>query len=425
MPISAQDADGLVAAVARVTQCILQCAARYGLQLNLDEGKTEAVLAPRGHGTRHVKRQVYTDGGIRVGERLLCCVGRYKHLGTVAVVTGTEAQEVAARIASARSAENAARRPLLQNRVYATRLKTMVVDSLIYSRLFVAAGLWEPLSPTTMRNLRTAYLSPLRRVLWRPGPRSDDEPRRTVPGAEATAKLKVPPLAARLAAERLRAAARLSSSSPVIRALYHTAAAAPWIMALVADLQVLHRFQRKALAELPPPTVDTAPWEMLWTQWPRAWSALVGRFLADPAVHRHYLAQEAAELGADAGAEGEPTFACPCCPGDAPTIWTSTRALRAHMAAAHGRQRPAALVATGPVCPVCATDFHTRQRVMEHLERGPRRCRMALAAGAVPQLTADELAEQRRRDAERQRECRRSGTRVTDGPPCLPPGPHG
>ena len=168
VPVAALDADALVAAVAAATRIILRTAARFGLQLNLEAGKTEAVLAPRGPGTRHVKRRIFLDGGICVDGHILCCAGRYNHLGTLATATGAEVQEIAARIISARAAENAARRPILMHRDYTHSTKVMVTGSLVYSRLFVASGLWEPLPRSTLRGLRTAYLSPLRRVLWRP-----------------------------------------------------------------------------------------------------------------------------------------------------------------------------------------------------------------------------------------------------------------
>ena len=61
----------IVEAVRFTAAALVHVAALHGLTLNFGPGKTEALLALRGSGAKALRKDIVSDGGIRVGAALL------------------------------------------------------------------------------------------------------------------------------------------------------------------------------------------------------------------------------------------------------------------------------------------------------------------------------------------------------------------
>ena len=96
----AHNEPSFIAEAVRLTAAALvHVAALHGLTLNFGPGKTEALLALRGPGAKALRKDIVSDGGIRVGAAMLRVVCSYKHLGTLATAAGCPAQDATRRVA--------------------------------------------------------------------------------------------------------------------------------------------------------------------------------------------------------------------------------------------------------------------------------------------------------------------------------------
>ena len=68
---------------------------KYGLNLNKDPGKTEAILALRGSDARRSNPSILEQKGLAIGEVILRTVPAYKHLGTLVTYTATPTRDAA------------------------------------------------------------------------------------------------------------------------------------------------------------------------------------------------------------------------------------------------------------------------------------------------------------------------------------------
>ena len=90
--VQTETAAELLPCLQTLAACAHDAAAERGLQVNYGAGKTEAFVAPRGHGSRAVKATLMHQ-----------CQGVYKHLGTFLQNDGITARERRGRISAARS----------------------------------------------------------------------------------------------------------------------------------------------------------------------------------------------------------------------------------------------------------------------------------------------------------------------------------
>ena len=61
------------------------------------------------------------------------------------------------------------------------------------------------------------------------------------------------------------------------------------------------------------------------------------------------------------------------------------------------------------ICPVCGLFFHTRQRVIHHIEHSCESCKAAVQAGLVQALPEAQMKELDAEDAKERREARKQG----------------
>ena len=173
--------------------------------------------------------------------------------------TRTQNAELAASRSSAQTAAIALGHSVLGDRAIPTKVRTCVARSTIHSRLLHHAGKWTCLSKTQMHHLHTRYMAPLRRIL--------DQHKPPEPGThrmrddEILQTLKVPPLEAQLAVDKLRLAAQIATSQL-------PSAGMEWREELVQALELVAVVMKDKLASLPQPRVSPHIWEEFWNKWP-------------------------------------------------------------------------------------------------------------------------------------------------------------
>ena len=130
-----------------------------------------------------------------------------------------------------------------------------------------------------------------------------------------------------------------------------------------------------------------------------------------------------------------PSFAC-ATPADESGEWwcrqcdrefATRSALGAHLYACHGHRSDARrFIDDSGVCPVCRAVFHSRLRVLKHVQGPPygaALCSQIVSSGALPAIPTDRVAAMDAADSAHRRSCRRAGASVLQGPPAMRPTP--
>ena len=190
-----------------------------------------------------------------------------------------------------------------------------------------------------------------------------------------------------------------------------------------AALSIMRRMLAPLLDALPSPDADTdlAAWTSYMAKFPWAWRNQMRKFRGE-ALQDHTRYQQIAAavrgLAADDADDSEDAEWM-CGLDECFQVFQTHRALKLHQLHSHGVRKRAHRFVAGSVCPECGRDWHTRARLIWHLERpgGRQACQLALQSGAWPELDqADiEAADAAERMARRER--RRAGQSELAGPP--------
>ena len=182
--------------------------------------------------------------------------------------------------------------------------------------------------------------------------------------AQIRAELSIATVESKIRCRRLGFLAHLHTASPMLRALLQGGGMRlPWVKAIIGDLGALQAAQRKVLA-MPHPAGNVDVRIKTAVENKVSWRQLVKPVLA----HLGSPVLETAE-----------TVPCRDCHKYFPI-----KGLGAHRARVHGVFRIArTVVDRSGVCPVCGLFFHTRQRVIHHIEDSCGSCEAAVQAGMV------------------------------------------
>ena len=188
---------------------------------------------------------------------------------------------------------------------------------------------------------------------------------------------------------RLGFLAQLRTAAPMLRALLQEEGMRlPWTKAVVGDLVALQAAQPK-VAMMPRPAGDvTRGLSWLWNK--SSWKQLVKPVLT--------------HIGSPALGPAE-TVQCPDCHKS-----FLVKGLGAHRARVHNVFKVArTVVDRSGICPVCGLFFHTRQRVIHHIEHSCESYKAAVQAGLVQTLPEAQMKELEDEVAKERREARKQG----------------
>ena len=380
-------ADTLVAKV-RQTVAIMHAKCRsHGLDLNFAKGKTEAMFRFQGRNAVQWRQQLYLDQKLNLGEGFwqhidIPVTSKYTHLGVVHASNCSHEPELSYRLGRARAALQECRKQILQQKAIRPGTRWQLAKSLVLSRLFYAAEVWPVLTSTQMHKIHNFVMKVARVILGCENYAGTQH----WTDSHIAAQLPIPAVEDILASARLRYFARVWAVGPVeLRQLLIQQDEQDndaWLQRLRLDMVWL---QSKVpnLKYLPAPTVDFEAW-IQKASGMQEWHAMVGQALQAATIQRHYAAKHhqwklklqeiLRTVGfnfheASAQKPVQP-HACHLCEAR----FSSYKALTVHHYKQHGRHAAERLYMEGTVCFSCLKDFHTTQRLRQHLQWKPDQC---------------------------------------------------
>jgi hypothetical protein len=397
--------------------CLVVLAARdaareYGLQINFAKSKTEAILSISGAGAFAVRR---THGALRkdaadpnvlllpVEDDLdLRMVPAYRHLGITESATPLPGPAVATNTARARGATAALLRPLFMRQDIPVKTRCNVASAVTSSRALYAAGSWNALNGPALRQLAATVMKPFLCIASVALGRTKESPMLSY--EEAAWATFQPAVSDKLVAERLRYAARVLRSGPlVLCGLLQSAAGDIWRQELLSALDRLRAVIPDKFQHMPPPREDPSRWEQLMVH--PSWCSLVRRFLSHAVEHRPAFEDAATTPEVD-------EHMCFTCGHIAKT----KGGFLTHAYHRHGHRNPMAIRCPTTTCPSCALECHGFMRLYNHLAQ-TRTC--ATHVESLPLLLADQQKAVDGAASSEQKRARAEGRHWSLGPPAV------
>ena len=210
-PLVHNDPHKLLHMVKAMVPVIVDIYAAHGMKLNFSQGKSEAILALRGKGSKALKAKLAETTVIPIktaalGKVDLRIVDRYKHLGGIVTAGGTMLPEVLARSDSSTTAFLPLANKVFCARWLPSQTRTSLAKSLIYSRLLHNASTWPSLPTSATAKVHATYMKPLRRIT---GDVRHAGATSSKPDREIIKQLCMPSAACAVMTARLRYAARV------------------------------------------------------------------------------------------------------------------------------------------------------------------------------------------------------------------------
>ena len=388
--------EDLLAKLGAVTAMVVQTLARLGLEINFKPGKTEAVVSIHGRGAKATKEELAcrTEQTLDLnvdGEQVkLRIVNEYVHMGGIVRGDHEIGPELRRRGAAAGMAyRNNTKILTMPSLTMPTR--GHLSSAVVFSRLFYNAAVWPPIPVTKISGIRVPYMRALRTVAT--GTAASTA--KTAPDVEVyrMADGAYLPIEATMRRYRLRYCHRVCAHAPApLRALIQVGFGrkGSWVEMIIDDLEWM--FDRlvvgSAARDLASPRGCLNRWETVAKD-AEVWRSMMNSaFIEETAQFRRGIAVVAIPEGQGPTAAALPGyFQCPECERD----FDRSDKLASHRHRVHGAKTGARLYAVGSHCGACLKEFHTRERLVYHLNVCVA-CLDTLRAHWVP-LTVEQAAE--------------------------------
>ena len=172
VPIVSLEAEEFRGKVESALEKINQAFTSRGFVLNMGSGKTEVIPTWVGKGAPEERRRVLMEEDPHFimkekgkGERKVRIQAKYKHLGAVQETGGGMDSDVKARTMAAWTAFRQMSRGLLCCRKYRLKTRLALLESMVFSKLFYAAGSWPKLTNKQEGSMKKAYTQMIRQVV--------------------------------------------------------------------------------------------------------------------------------------------------------------------------------------------------------------------------------------------------------------------
>ena len=244
-PFSAPDCDTLLRKAEQIVGVFHRAMLRRAVVPNYARGKTEFVFAFRGLGAMRSKRTLHVCKEallrVEVGAQPLQvhCAQAYVHLGGIIHASGKPANDIAQKAATALAAVRPLARSVFRNTEVSWPTRTLLLESLGFSRLFYSAT-WGPL--LKKEALALSHASAGLYGLLLPSRDSSGKMRRSTE-QELCCALGLPPAGLRLATERVAHLARAAFGSDVLMQLLEAENRHPgsWLQECLSGIHTLIR----------------------------------------------------------------------------------------------------------------------------------------------------------------------------------------
>lgn len=373
----------MVPAVRELLRVVDRVFTRRGFDLNMDKGKTGAVLTFQGHGAPALRKEILLSDPSGFPCDLdhdrqvwLHVTASYRHLGTQFASKLDFAEELRFRCGQAASAFGAMRRQVFCNRYLPVNTRLKLFHALVCTRLYFGLGAWATPALSHLAQLKKTLVGFLRKVLNTGQRKTEDKASDALVFAQSN--FLEPRI--RLAQDRLLYAQKVFQHGPAfLQHLLHMEfqyLPHSWISGLFADITWL----RTVLPDCVPEdwTQSLTGAIEFWQSGAPGWKAMIKRagqkhlfqeaMMADVSLwHRkffHVLERHGATFNppffGKAVSGGD--FQCPC-----GRQFDTAQGLSTHKRKAHGIFSQEHDLLNGATCPVCMTHFWTTQRLQQHL----------------------------------------------------------
>jgi hypothetical protein len=381
IPVPAIRAQDLDAQIVAVLTCVKQVMASYGLQLNMQAGKTELVCQYHGANAVACRHQRFIERAGRLelpDGSLLHVVGQYQHLGTAFSQSLSLKAELDGRIGKAAAAFRQLSRAVFNNKRLNPKIRLQLLESLVLSIVFYGSGTWPLLNHRQYTKLAHVIVKWQRQItldgFWQDNP---------TPDADLQAKWQLPVLSARLAKHRLLYAFQMAANAPQDLVTCLTAEDAlpngsPWCVALRHAISWMRLHDPDGIA-----TADVGSPESLiqWLHDHRADGPPLVRRLAQRALQQDFVmfefkqkTRQIVEACRSHGVQFDQTpeipltahhvdFSCHVC-GQG---FYSVQGLQAHLWRKHHLLSEERKYVYDTTCRACNRCFWTAQRLQQHL----------------------------------------------------------
>eukprot|EP00438_Fugacium_kawagutii_P017628 Skav235502 [mRNA] locus=scaffold625:50873:56431:+ [translate_table: standard] len=388
---SCDDPARLLSQVSQIVSIVQQELASMGIELNLQQGKSEAILHLAGPGSRQLRRELHVENGSMIrfqdveGSIQTIHAGhKYKYLGSILSIQGNCLGDIKHRAGQTFAALKLVRRPVFKNAAAPPRVRQMVLHSIILSKMMATSGSWifdtkqaeQCFQKTIMRIYR--YVFVLRPDWDKSKHYSHDEIIRGLGVLTPTELLHVHRLRGLISA--------VIAGTPHIWALLH--ADQRWLQHVQEALDWVHcQTSMSVTGEEPHGTLQD--FIRLVEDFPHRARGLLRRSQAAALNMRlrenntcrwhHKFSQQLLELGYVEPAapiviedhdDDQEGFLCPQCG----KFFPSLRQTAVHMHRAHSIYADHFLWAKRTSCLCCMQEFHTRKRLAAHFQHGGRQC---------------------------------------------------
>ena len=394
--LEADCANNLIPLATEVVQHMHQQCRAVGLDLNYARGKTEVLFRFHGRHSDGIRKKLHQEGKIALGQNewsevSLPVATKYTHLGIKHAANLSFDVELTYRLARAREALSDSRKPILLNAALSPTTRWELSRSLILSRLFFGAEIWPALSDAQQHKIQQ-FLYKVARIILRcenfeEGAHTTDDFVRSI--------IPVPSVTTLLRAARLRYAARVFHCAPklLVEILQQMDGIEDrsWLRRVQDDMTWLQQ-RTPSLQHLLPPELAFKVWQDKLSNI-REWNAYVHRALQADTTYRFQTSRYQmwrlqfrtglCDLGCaivDEPKEQEDRtragWDCTQCD----KRFFSSKALSVHMYKQHHRHADVRDYMDSSTCGACLKDFHTVQRLRQHLQYPRGTCLQQLRA---------------------------------------------
>ena len=384
VPITTASPEHLEPLMGQVLLCVHAVFARHGMTLNFAKGKTEGVMMFRGAGANQCRTKLFDQPkqpSITVSSDshvLTLRIGAsYKHLGVRYAMDADLDGEVTTKIAIAKQAFEAIKKPVLLNHDVPIEARVQLYSSLILSRVLYGCANWADVSTHHLQQLEALITQHHRRMFqeeyWQASHTTD---------LEFMTKHRLPSFRLLWARHRLVYLQHLAQFGlPFHLQMLHIefSHGRGWLHEVATDLAWLQSIEPLPF-DLP---FDGLSWHEFWpilaqcSQWKKLVARAVTKHLMQERIafevssYHDQIWKELRLAGVDmvskqddiVGDDYTKQLRCEDCLG----TFSSNQKLALHRFRVHGHHSIERLLASSSVCRGCLRDFHTTWRVVQHL----------------------------------------------------------
>ena len=367
---------------------------KYGLQPNFQDGKTEAIIDPRGPRSTRVRRLLFNEWKCRLPLHAdtheyhdLKLVAKYKHLGGIISHGARLRQEISYRTGQGHSTFADYQAKVYKNPHIDLPTRQMVLKSTAFSAMQYGSGTWSHLTQKDLQTWTSAHMNLYRRTLTKLFP---FETIRHMTDSDVLDLLMEPHPTISLRLERLRwYGFSLQKDCPTFWATM--ALEQWWLDEIRQDLSWLYD-QIREYTWLPDPAQDPHAWHLLARQHPNRWKKLLARGRLHHVWQQkvqHTVAdyhRRALDLLTSAGADFPHTrqvtvdraYYCFICD----STFATFRGWAVHSFKLHQRINKWRRLQDGHTCLSCAKTFPSSARLIRHLKT-VKQCADTVAAAEL------------------------------------------